>query len=77
MKYVIMHLVMVYIVACADYVDDPPLSVNQRILRAFLWPITLTGWFTTHSIKLHRTLTILWIFLIAGWLLSLVADRVP
>jgi len=72
-----MNLLVTYIVACADSVDDrgDSHSTKQRLVRATLWPITLTGWFVTQNSRLPRLLNILWTVLIAGWLLSLVADR--
>lgn len=74
MKYLLMNAVMVYVVACADGVDGKH-SFWDRIGRALLWPVTVTSWFVTQNIRLHRLLNILWTILIAGWFLSLLADR--
>lgn len=73
-----MYLFMVYVVGCADDVSDlgDIHTVRQRIVRAILWPQTLTNWFRTQNIRLHRTLNILWTLLIAGWLLSLMSDKI-
>lgn len=77
MKFILMYLVMVYIVACADNIKDPGDThpVLHRIVRAVTWPVTLTSWFSTQNIRLHRLLNILWTILIGGWFLSLMADR--
>lgn len=75
MKWSLMYLAMVYIVACADDVGDKTHSLRQRVFRAAVWPLTLTSWFRSQNIRLHRLLNILWAILITGWLLSLMADR--
>jgi hypothetical protein len=75
MKYLIMYLAMVYIVACADHTGEDEHTVEQRIVRAAFWPVTLTSWFSSQNGRLHRLLNILWCVLIAGWFLSLMADR--
>lgn len=79
MKYIIMYLSIIYIIFCADDIGEPLDSHTgfQRIGRAIAWPVTLTSWFRSQSIRLHRLLTILWCILILGWLLSLLADRLP
>lgn len=77
MKYFFMNLLVMYVIFCADDVDDKNdhHSLVERIFRTILWPLTLTEWFRTSNQRLHRLLTILWTILIAGWLLSLVADK--
>lgn len=75
MKYFVMYVLMLYVVACADSVDDLCHSTKNRVLRGLFWPITLTNWFITGNMRLHRLLNILWCMLISGWLLSLLADR--
>lgn len=76
-KYLVMYFAMAYIVACADDAGDDEHSLEHRIVRAAFWPITVTNWFRHQGIRLNRMLTILWIVLISGWFLSLIADRVP
>jgi hypothetical protein len=77
MKYIFMYIALLYIVACADDVTDhgDTHSTRERIVRAILWPKTVTSWFRTQNIRLHRMLNILWCVLIAGWFFSLMADR--
>lgn len=72
-----MNLLVMYIIACADDVDDPDDShtVAARAARVLFWPLTITEWFRTGNQRVHRLLTILWTILISGWLLSLMADR--
>lgn len=79
MKWILMNLVIMYLVFCADDVDDcgDTHSSWERMARVFLWPITITEWFRSQNQRLHRLLNILWTVLIAGWLLSLMADRLP
>lgn len=73
----IIYLAILYIVACADDCGDNCHTTNQRIARAIFWPLTVTSWFRTQNIRLHRLLNILWTVLIAGWFISLLADRIP
>lgn len=77
MKYILLYLAMIYVVSCADDVTDhgDGHTIMQRIQRSIFWPVTLTNWFRTQNIRLHRTLNILWTLLIAGWFLSLMSDR--
>jgi hypothetical protein len=77
MKYPLMYLGMMYITSCADAVSDygDKYTWGQRAINAVLWPLTLTSWFCSQNIKLHRLLNILWCVLIAGWLIALMADR--
>ena len=75
MKWLAMYAAMLYIVACADDLDDKAHSKAQRLYRAAVWPLTITSWFRTQNVRLHRLLNILWAILIMGWLLSLMADR--
>lgn len=77
MKYVLMYAAMAYLISCADDCGDSTHTIAQRIVRAIVWPVTLNQWFRSHNGRLHRLLTILWIALISGWFLSLIADRVP
>lgn len=77
MKWFWLNLLVMYVIACADDVDDPDDTHTrpERIARVILWPRTITEWFRTGNQRLHRLLTILWTILISGWLLSLMADR--
>lgn len=77
MKFLFIYLAMVYVVACADDVKEPGDSHPKlnRIIRAAGWPLTLTSWFRTQNIRIHRTLNILWTLLIGSWFLSLIWDR--
>lgn len=72
-----MYSAMIYVIACADNVKEPGNTHPRlkRLIRAILWPATLTSWFQTQNIRLHRVLNILWTLLIGGWLLSLMADK--
>lgn len=75
MKYTLMYLALTYIVACADSVEDDSHSLRHRLYRALLWPWTVTNWFKSQNQRLHRLLNILWVLLVSGWLISLMADR--
>lgn len=77
MKFGLMYAAMLYIVACADDVKEPGDTHPwlHRVLRAVVWPLTVTSWFRTQNGRLHRLLNILWTVLISGWLLSLMADK--
>lgn len=70
-----MYAAMAYITACADDADKTH-SPLQRVARVVAWPLTITSWFRSQNQRLHRLLNILWTVLIAGWLLSLIADKV-
>ena len=78
MKFVIMYAVLIYLVSCADDSEDHDNNHTreQKIIRAFFWPITLNSWFRSQNGRLHRLLNILWTVLIAGWFLSLLWDRI-
>lgn len=75
MKFIVMYAMMLFIIACADDTGDESHTIIQRVLRALFWPLTLTSFFRSQNIRLHRLLNILWCVLIAGWFLSLMADR--
>jgi hypothetical protein len=76
-KFLIMYAAIIYVVACADDVKEPGDSHPwlHRIVRAVVWPLTITSWFRSQNIRLHRLLNILWAILIGGWFLSLMADK--
>jgi hypothetical protein len=77
MKWVVMNFVIMYVIFCADDVNehDDWHTIGHRVLRAIVWPVTVTQWFRRQNIRVHRLLTILWILLVAGWFFSLMADR--
>lgn len=76
MKWFYIYMAFWYIVYCAEDVPDfQDHTKTQKIIRATLWPITVTQWFRLQSQKLHRMLNILWCVLISGWLISLMMDR--
>lgn len=77
MKFLFMYIALAYLVSCADDVGDDQHTPRQRLLRAIAFPVTLNSWFRSNNGRLHRFLTLLWIALIMGWSLSLIADRVP
>lgn len=74
--FLFIELVMSFIVFCSDSIPDAVRTPTERTLRALLWPVTLYQWFT-HSNwpKLIRFSSIVWFFVISGWLLSLEWDR--
>lgn len=77
MKYAIMYSTMAFLVWCADDVKDhlDIHTFSERFVRTLFWPLTLISWFRSQNGRMHRFLNILWIVLISGWLLSLMADR--
>ena len=74
----LVELTVAFIVFCADSVgEDPRRPVVQRLVRAVLWPITLTRWFTHRNLtKLARFGAVVWFLVTTGWLLSLERDRI-
>lgn len=76
MKWIVMYSLMAYLISCADNDGDDSHSQIQRILRAIVWPATLHSFLISQNAKLYRLLTSLWIMLTAGWVLSLLADRI-
>jgi len=75
MKWILVYIAMAYITFCANDVEYEPQSIAQQLTRSLLWPWTLTVWFRSQSARLHRLLNILWCVLIAGWLMTLMLDR--
>lgn len=75
MKYTLIYIALFYVVACADSVEGDQHSPIHRFYRALFWPWTVTNWFTSQNCRLHRLLNILWVLLVSGWLISLMADR--
>lgn len=70
--------VMAFIVFCADSVgDERPRPLPERAVRAVLWMVTLTRWFTHRNLtKLGRFGAVVWFLVTTGWLLTLIHDRV-
>lgn len=68
---------MAFIVFCADSVgDERPRPLGERLLRAVLWMVTLTRWFTHRNVtKLGRFGAVVWFLVTTGWLLTLIQDR--
>lgn len=76
MKWILLNLAAMYIVACADYTGhEDTHTMGQRIIRIILWPFTLHSLFVFQDRKLYRLLNILWTCLIFGWFLSLLFDK--
>jgi hypothetical protein len=76
--WMLLQLTVAFVVFCADSIgDDPRRSLVQRVIRAILWPVTLTRWFTNRNLaKLARFGAIIWLLLTSGWLLSLEHDHI-
>jgi hypothetical protein len=74
---VLAQLTLGFLVFCADSVDDVPRRPVARAVRATLWMITLTRWFTRRNVaKLGRFGAVVWFLVTTGWLLSLEFDRI-
>lgn len=74
---VLVEATLAFIVGCADaVVEERPRTRAQRVARALCWPATLWVWFTRRNLaKLARFGGVVWLFVTAGWLLSLEHDR--
>lgn len=73
------YILLAYLVSCADDTGSPKNSSEHlvvRTVRVVFWPITLNSWFRKQPIQLHRFLNLLWVSILSGWLLSLLADRI-
>ncbi len=73
----VVEVTLAFVVFCADSVGDrprrPPL---ERLVRAVLWMVTLTRWFTHRNlVKLGRFGAVVWFLVTTGWLLTLEYDR--
>jgi len=76
MAWVLTEVTMAFIVFCADSVSDEKRPPAERILRAVLWMVTLTTWFTHRNVvKLGRFGAVVWFLVTTGWLLTLEYDR--
>ena len=73
----VIELSLAFVVFCADSVGEERRPLPERILRAVLWPVTLTRWLThRNTLKLGRFGAAVWFLLTTGWLLSLAYDRI-
>ena len=72
------ELTLAFIVFCADAVGDEKRRPAERLVRAALWMVTLTRWFTHRNVvKLGRFAAVVWFLVTTGWLLTLLFDRLP
>ncbi len=75
---VLVELTLAFIVFCADSVGDEERGAGERLIRAALWMVTLTLWFTHRNVvKLGRFGAVVWFLVTTGWLLTLIYDRLP
>jgi hypothetical protein len=73
---VLAEVTLAFVVFCADSVGEDDRPPAERLLRAVLWMVTLTRWFTHRNVtKLGRFGAVVWFLLTMGWLLSLEYDR--
>ncbi len=73
---VLVELTLAFIVFCADSVGDERRGVGERLVRAVLWMVTLTRWFTHRNlVKLGRFGAVVWFLVTTGWLLTFEYDR--
>ncbi len=76
MAWVLTEVTLAFIVFCADSVSDEKRPPAERFLRAVLWMVTLTTWFTHRNVvKLGRFGAVVWFLVTTGWLLTLEYDR--
>ncbi|MGI8808919.1 MAG: hypothetical protein ACR2KK_13980 [Acidimicrobiales bacterium] len=78
--WVLAEVTLAFVVWCADSVgaEDEDRGRIERLLRALLWMVTLTRWFTHRNItKLGRFGAVVWFLVTMGWLLTLEYDRLP
>src|SRR3712207_5025460 len=70
------YVTLAFLVFCADSVDEEPRRPVERLIRATLWVVTLTRWFTHRNVvKLGRFGAVVWFLVTTGWLLTLIYDR--
>jgi len=75
--FLVIEVTLGFVVFCADSVDREPRRPVDRLVRAVLWMVTLTRWFTHRNVaKLGRFGAVVWFLVTCGWLLTLVYDRV-
>jgi len=71
------YLTMSFLVFCADSVEEERRRPTERVIRAGLWMVTLTRWFTHRNVtKLGRFGAAVWFLVTTGWLLTLEFDRI-
>lgn len=77
MKWAVFYCVLVYVVFCADATPTwlDPHTFRQRVVRAAVWPWTVTCWFKAQNSRLFRMLHIMWVLTITSWFLTLLNDR--
>ncbi len=74
----LIELTLAFVVFCADAVGEERRPLGERLLRAALWFVTLTRWFTHRNVaKLGRFGAVVWFLVTTGWLLTLEYDRLP
>ena len=74
--WVIAEMTLAFIVFCADSVGEEERPPIERLVRAVLWMVTLTTWFTHRNVvKLGRFGAVVWFLVTVGWLLTLQYDR--
>lgn len=74
--WVLTEVTLGFVVFCADSVGEEERRPVERIVRAVLWMVTLTRWFTHRNVaKLGRFGAVVWFLVTSGWLLTLEYDR--
>ncbi len=75
----VVEVTLAFVVFCADSVgEEEDRSAGERLVRAVLWMVTLTTWFTHRNVvKLGRFGAVVWFLVTTGWLLTLIYDRLP
>jgi len=74
--WVLIEVTLAFVVFCADSVSDEERGPGERLVRAVLWMVTLTTWFTHRNVvKLGRFGAVVWFLVTTGWLLTLLYDR--
>ncbi len=74
--WVLAEVTLAFVVFCADSVGDDDRPPGERLIRALLWMVTLTTWFTHRNVvKLGRFGAVVWFLVTTGWLLTLQYDR--
>lgn len=73
----VIEVTLAFVVFCADSVGSEGRQPVERLVRAVLWMVTLTRWFTHRNVaKLGRFGAVVWFMVTSGWLLTLEHDRV-
>lgn len=74
--WILAEATLAFVVFCADSVGEEDRTLSERIVRALLWMVTLTLWFTHRNLpKLGRFGAVVWFLVTTGWLLTLEYDR--